>query len=158
MIQSIEPRESPFRQILDPAGTLPFVKMTPSKSKLFEDDSYDVHSHGEEPALTVAIARLELPNRRYDMYFEFICRDPFVEKVKGEGLATYLLAIEMANAAGAGFRSSPDSLTEYALHIWQILERAGIAQQIGKTTKIGTDFDGTDIYMADFRVRPIITP
>ncbi len=88
------------------------------------------------------------------MYFMEIYRNPFARKQKGEGLATYLAAIELARVRGQRFGSSRESLTEDAMKIWRILVAVGIAHQIGDAKQIDTDPFGAKIFQADFEVIP----
>lgn len=81
--------------------------------------------------------------RRHRMHFDVITLDetertghnfdqvPKRERVKGLGLASYLVAIETAHARGLPFESQDDSLSLGANRVWEILTERAVAELVG---------------------------
>ncbi len=130
------------RELVDPGGTLPDIKIIDDPKQRGKDKKL-VQLNGENLG-EVVIGRTGKTN-----YFEKVSLTTR-ERPKGCGLATYVCAIEEALRKGYSFGTASWYLTEDAVKIWKILAKTGVATVNREFEKVNE----APRFMGDYRVHP----
>jgi hypothetical protein len=158
------PSETEIRRQIDPDSTLPDTVVRIYDATAYRNGSLILEEalilHGGVAAgfctlntnLDSGVTNFASINLNTTDYFDkdVLYDLPKRERPKGLGLATYLIAIELAHRRGLAFESGPATLTRGSNRIWQILTENAVATVIDPP-EFDVDDKGHEIVYAAYR-------
>lgn len=119
-----------IREIVDPAHTLPSIKLEPIQVQEWEGltrEKMTITLGGE--AIGYCDIVLENDSQNNKAHFDGIEIDENT-RGRGIGMATYMLAIERAQERGLPFETQDYDQTEYSKNVWEKLAQLGVAEVV----------------------------
>lgn len=123
------------RELVDPNGTLPHVEFVVDQTACNGGygrirDIINISYQGAHIGGCVLVTQAS--PYQPGMHFECInLNDSYDRTVKGRGLSSYIVAIELAHLKGLPFESQPNSTqSAQAKYVWEILRDTGVAVEL----------------------------